>query len=232
MHYHCEIVMPPPGVEEQIATNRLDEYVTTAVTSILNPFDESRSDEEDASGHPFWDWWVIGGRWSGGKIMERISAERMDVFYAWLREEGVTVSGVKAGKDELTPATQIPKVDTKWNEMFPEVPGPCPLFKHAGDLLPGDISTVKDTPASLECERVIVAGRSFVDNDWTGPFEAKFMLCKRQWNGCNHMPIQWDGTLGSALDDYRKSLDSYTPEYAQKFTPTDDWLVVTVDYHT
>lgn len=166
--------------------------------------------------------------------MTRLGKERLEAFWRWLDEQGVTVSSLTCGKQELSPASQIPIVDAKWRELFPEASDiPCPVFKHSGDRLPGDIMPLAEVPPTLECERVIFAGQSWTQSQaWTGPVEARFMLSRSEWNGCNHMPIAWDGTLASALDAYLKTLEGFREEYASAMTPNPQWLTVTVDYHS
>lgn len=240
MHYHCEIVMPPT----------MD--IEAAVTSILKPYNEQPS-EEDAEDedieytsrrHGFWDFWVIGGRWAGHKLMARYDQAKLDEFHDWMRAEKLTVSGVQFGKQELSPASQIGKVDAKWNEMFPSPEFvPCPIFRHSNDqfgkglrgTLPNDVMPLRDVPNSLKCSRIIFAVPKWNSKDSarTGPdLEAGFMLADTAWNGCNHMPIDWDGKFSSAVEKYRESLKNYKEEYAAKVSPTDEWLAVTVDYHS
>jgi hypothetical protein len=232
-HYHCEIVIPPT----------MD--VEAAVASIMKPYDEDpREEDEDYSrSHAFWDFWVIGGRWAGHKLLAKYDQAQIDAFHEWCTAEKITVSGVQCGKQALQPESQIPKVDAKWNEMFPSaIPVPCPLFAHSNDqygkglsgTLPADVSRLDATPLTMKCSRVIFAGPSYSSEtkEHTGPLEAKFMLCESQWNGCNHMKIDWDETFGGALEKQRESLKGYREEYAAKLVPQPDWLVVTVDYHS
>lgn len=231
-HYHCEIVIPP------------QDDIEAALNAVLAPFDENaREDEEGRGQHAFWDFWVIGGRWAGHKMLAHYDAAKLDEFHEWLTTEKVTVAGVQCGKQELSPPSQAAKVDAKWNEMFPSaVFVPCPLFRHSNDqyakglsgTLPGDVSRLDEVPERLECGRVIFAGPAFSgDTDgWTGPLEAKFMLCESQWNGCNHMRVDWDGRFASALEKYRESLVNYREGYVNQVRPEADWLVVTVDYHS
>lgn len=228
MHMHCEIVIPPT------------EDVEGAVETVMKPF---REEEEDAC-HPFWDWYVIGGRFAGNKRMGRYDKDILDAFHQWLQDEKVTVSGLQCGKQELQPASQIPKVDAKWNEMFPPPDGkrlPCPLFAHSNDqyghdgkgTLPDDICTLADTPG-ITCARVIIAGPGYNSDtdDYTGPPKAVYMVCEDQWNGVIHMKIDWDRTIKSALTGHAKHIESYKEQYREKMTPQDDWLTVTVDYHS
>lgn len=235
MHYHCEIVLPAPKSYGESPESDND-YVQSAVSRILSPFDENN----DENRHTFWDWWVIGGRFAGTKLTSALDPEKLESFWEWLKLEGVTVSGLTAGKQRLQPEGQIDKVDAKWRELFPESgAGPCPLFAHSNDqydsesTLSGDIARFRDLPARLECKRFIVAGQSWSDDgDWNGPLEAKFMLCQTVWNGVNHMDVAWDGTVRDALEKFNKTLEHYRDEYREKITPTADWLAVTVDYHS
>jgi hypothetical protein len=236
MHYHLEVIIPPT------------DDIEGAVQSVLAQFNENADDDEYDTRHAFWDWYVIGGRWAGAKAKSRLDPEKLEQFYAWLQDEKVTVSGFTAGKQSLEPKDQIPKVDAKWNEMFPPedgVPVACPLFDHASNkygkglsgTLNGDIGTLKDS-LEASCSRVIFSGPRFNSKDsekdfpWTGPLEAKFMLSDDIWNGVNHVPVNWDGKIGSALRSYSDSIKGYKDAYAAAMTPQDDWLVITVDYHS
>lgn len=221
MHFHCEIVMPPT------------DDIEAAITSIMAPFDENKEGK-----HTFWDYWVIGGRWAGAKEKAGYDPERIKEFYAWCKAEGVTVSGVQWGKQELSPADQIPKVDAKWNEMFrPGSSAACPLFLHSNrndGPLAGDVCRLDEVPAGLNASRVIFAKHSYNEEtrDYTGPLEAEFMLCDSIWNGCNHLKVDWNGKFSTALEQCRKSYESYRDEFRTKHEPKADWLVVTVDYHS
>lgn len=231
MHYHCEIIIPPVmNIEE-------------AVASVLKPFDENGDDEDGYKRHAFWDFWSIGGRWAGTKLLAKYDQAKLDEFNAWLRAENVTVAGLVCGKQEISPASQIPKIDAKWNEMFPSAEFvPCPLFRHSNDqyakdmsgTLPGDIQRLADVPVALECSHVIIAKPSYdsATKEFTGPLEAEFMLKEDAWNGCNHMKVDWDGKLHSAVEKYRERVASYTEEFKARALPQPDWLVVTVDYHS
>ena len=233
MHHHLEVVMPPTS------------DVKGAVASILAPFCEheptDESDREDwRPKGTFWDYFVVGGRWAGDKKLARYGKERIDEFYAWCRDEKVTVSGVQSGKQTLSPISQRGKVDAKWAEMFGDAV--CPLFDHANDqlglrgdsALDGDVAKFGDVPDTMECARIIFAGPSY--NHETGQFDGKatavFMLAEDAWNGVNYMPVTWDGTLRDALAQFTEKYQTYRDDYKARITPTADWLVVTVDYHS
>lgn len=228
MHHHCEIVMPPT------------DDIEGAVRDIMKPFSENDEENYDA----FWDFYVIGGRFAGSKQLAVYDKEKLDAFYQWLRDEKVTVSGFQCGKPQLSPPGQRIKVDDKWNEMFtPEGSEytACPLFCHSNDqygrdgigTISGDIQKLADI-SEVECSRVIIAGPSWNSEtkEHNGPIEATFMLCDTQWNGVNHMPVDWDGKVSSAISQFTKKLKHYRDKYREVVTPKDNWLVVTVDYHS
>lgn len=215
MHFHLEIIMPPT------------DDVEAAVAKIMAPFNE-RDESEDADRRAqFWDWYVIGGRWSGTKDEIRFDKEKLEAFNAALQERKVTVSGVRFGKPTLQPATQIPIVDALWREFFPETTGPCPMFDHSPKTVSGDVCTLAELHPSLEAERVILAG--IKHNDELG---AVHMAQRDFWNGVNYCKSTWDGNVNSSLSAFRESLANYRKEYADSITPQDDWLVVTIDYHS
>lgn len=232
MHYHCEVILPPDT-----------EDIVAAVGSVMKPFNENDESEEADRGNAFWDFYVIGGMFAGNKQLAQYDQSKIEEFYQWLKDEEITVSSFHFGKQELSPSSQIPKVDGKWNEMFPKQGGvmvACPLFKHSNDqygmgtrgTIEGDISRLGDSKM-VKCSKVIFAGPSYdgETKGWDGPLRAVFMLTDSQWNGVNHMDVRWDGTIQDAFGQCSKLLDQYTDSYREKVEPNDDWLCVTVDYH-
>ena len=222
MHYHCEIIMPPT------------KDIETALWQILEDFNENT---EEPSGNEFWDFYVVGGRFAGTKETCGYAEEKISAFYEQLKEKKITVSGFQSGKQSLSPPSQIPVVDKLWNDFFPTENGeivPCPLFEHSNnqydsnDLISYDICRFDEIPSKLSCERIIFAAPSY-DGKKT---EATFMLCQSQWNGVNFMPIAWDGKVASAIEKFKDVLERYGEEYQEKCTPKDNWLCITVDYHS
>jgi hypothetical protein len=216
MHYHLEIVMPPAKDVEK------------AVASIMKPFDENY--EENC--HTFWDWYEIGGRYSGAKLQATVPPDTMKAFKHWLQESKFTVSGITYGKQALQPASQCAVIDAKWQEMT-GLTGPCPIFQHSNattTILPDDVCLLRDAPP-LTAFRVIIAGPSYNWGIYAGPPEAVYMIEEEYWNGVTHVKAIWDGTLTSALKMFSENCRGYRDEWMNAHTPTDEWLVVTVDYH-
>lgn len=224
MHKHFEVIFPP--VED----------VNAALATIMAPFDEN-ADDEIRSTRPFWDYYTIGGRWSGQKLRALYGEKRIREFYAWCNDQKITVSGIQCGKPTLNPTSLIPIVDAKWNEMFPHPTGrdvACPLFDHSPTQTREDICELKDLPPHLTASHVIIAGPEWEPSteSWTGPLHATYMLSDTIWNGVNHVETNWDGKVLTAINDFRKKIELSTEDYRSSNWPLDNWLVVTVDYHS
>jgi hypothetical protein len=232
MHYHLEIIMPP--------TDNIEE----AVAEILAPYDENWeppppkegeefNEDERRSPHAFWDWYVIGGRWAGTKLMARYEGPALDAFRAELDTLKVTVSGVQAGKQELNPPEQVTVVDALWCKHFPDSGVTvCPLFNHSNNQYTEhmymDICTVREIPPELKAAHVIIAGRYKTDRS----LQAMDMFRDSIWNGVTWQDTDWDCKVHTILAKHAARLEHSSDEYRQFNTITDDWLAVTVDYHS
>lgn len=219
MHYHCEIIIPPV------------KNIKSAVMMVMEPF----SDRDGEGGkHSFWDWWVIGGRWTGEKVIQRLGRDRIDKFYRLMTMHNITVSGLRSGKQRLEPQSQIPLVDNLWNECFPDSPfNVCPLFGHFDDqyqdsINPLDVAALKDIGGDFKCDKVIITGCSPNKKN----FRPQYMISTDFYNGVSYIKSVWDGRLGTALEAYKKYISTFREDWREEITPKDDWLVVTVDYHS
>lgn len=220
MHCTLEVVLPPVL------------HLELALNQILKPFDENGSDDdnESASKHAFFDYFLVGGRFSGRKEKSKLDQKRLDAFQDEIVKRGFTVSPVVAGKQKLVPESQETAVDLLWREHFPESTMlRCPLFAHSPQSVGSDICTVADLPADLTASRVIIAAPGW-RND--GTLEAVFMIEDSIWNGFNHVDVTWDGKVKSAIDMFIGTGNRYTDEYKGRSFPQSEWNVVTVDYHS
>lgn len=207
--------------------------VKGSVEDILEKFSENYEDED---GHPnkhaFWDWYVIGGRWDGAKLTARYPEEKISAFRQELHDKNVTVAGMQWGKQEISPASQIPMVDEIWRKHFPDGGQVCPLFKHFGNkqlndsLTEFNVCRLDQMPELLECARVMIVSK---DED---EYEVHSMKQESVWNGVEHLDTKWDGTVRSALAEFEKRSEGWKESYRERCRPKADWLVVTVDYHT
>lgn len=221
MHFHVEIIIPPTSEIEQ------------TVAAILAPFNE----HDENNRHAFYDWHVIGGRWSGCKDEANLEPGALQAFLDWCKAEKITVSSVIAGKQSLQPADQIPKVDAKWREIT-GLSGPCTLFAHSNDQynefgLPAAVCTLADLPELLTAERVLIAGSSWMreTKNYTGPAVLQHMRARDLWNGRNYEKTDWNGNVQAAIEEYRGKLTERGLAADGRF-PRPDWLCVTVDCHT
>lgn len=220
MHYHLEIIMPPTDDVEGQITNIMAEYDEKAEST----------DDFDANPHAFWDFWVIGGRWAGRKLEATLDSAKLERFMDELKFRKVTCSGFQAGKQSLSPESQIPMVDALWVEYFPESGvSVCPLFAHSNDQydsssnLPGDICKVSEVPENLSCSHVLIARESYRKD---GTYAAATMRQTSVWNGCNLEKTDFDGTVKQAVCDFNEKIPNSERHIK------DDWLCVTVDYHS
>lgn len=224
MHYHLEVVIPPVA------------DVTASLVQVMTPFREGGKGEDgEPNTNAFWDWYVVGGRYAGVKVEQGVDPARKAEFVAKLARRRVTVSSLRAGKDNLDPASQAPMVDALWREYFPESRlEACPFFDHFNDQYNNsvgfpDVMRLGDLPASFKASHVIVAKPSWRD---LGELTAGYMTQTETWNGVNFVKASWGGEVRLAVEAYENSQAWRGPEYAAKVLPTDDWLVVTVDYHS
>jgi hypothetical protein len=211
-HYHMEIVIPP--------VINVKEFIDSAMAEFSENNDESR--------HTFWDWFEIGGRYSGIKIEEILGRDRIKSFWEILKAEEITVSSFTCGKQELAPKSQEAKVNALWNEHFPNSPvKTCPLFRNYNENY-ADIHELGKVPESLEMYTFMIAvPNKFYENKPS----AEFLLHKDFWNGRNFQKTDWDRTLKHAMELFREKTRNYKDDYREEITPKPDWLCVTIDYH-
>ena len=218
MHYPLEVIMPPT------------DNIEASLEQILGAYSENYEDEDGGSNsNAFYDYYVIGGRWSGHKLKAMLGKKKMKELYDRLVKEKITVSGFVAGKESLKPSSQIEKVNKLWNEHFPESPiKECPLFDNYKEDF-GDVMKLSEIPDSLTTSRIIIAKHHWENK---GEFEAEFMFSTQIWNGCNYQDTSWDGEVKTALKEYKKKMKNVGEEFKKKNMPMNNWLCVTIDYHS
>jgi hypothetical protein len=210
-----------------------DDLLEKAIAQVLAPFQEE-ADENIISCRPFWDFYVVGGRWHNEKYLQTLDQTKLESFYKWCNDENITVSSFQAGKQELEPKHQISKVDQKWNELFPVENKivKCPIFSHSHDKYENNYSentwSLKDS-LHVKCSRIIFANYS----EYGKEYKADYMIEDEYWNGVAHIKSVWDGSIKHAVGIYSEYyLKVYNPEHANKIKTTDEHRVVTVDYHS
>ena len=92
----------------------------------------------------------------------------------------------------------------------------------------GKGDAVAEIPAELECATFIVVGPA----DKEG-LEICHMLRDSIWNGVTWQDTQFDGNVMRAIDDWADKLKRvYSEKYAETHAIRDDWLCITLDYHS
>lgn len=214
MHYHLELIIPPTGY--------VDDTVKDAMSAFAEEIYDPDYGEWRDNPQGFYDWYVIGGRWTGAKAEALISEDEIDLFTDHLMNIGITVSGLQAGKPTLQPVDQAETVDALWCQWFPQWPGTqCPLFDHYNEG--SDIWPLDAVPPGLTAAKVLI---------YNGDYPV-FMLDTEIWNGVTHQPTAWDGNVLDAAQQWREALStrSYNEDFKRKSTPGSDWLAVTIDFH-
>jgi hypothetical protein len=226
MHYHLEIILPPT------------EDIEAAVAQVMAPFQEepSDSDDEENSNYPFWDFYVIGGRYAGEKLKALLGEDEINAFSDKLKDLNITVSGVRCGKETLEPYSQVAIIDKLWNEAFPNSPvKKCPFFSHFNNQYVHsvgypDVMKLGELPMGFKASKVIIAGPHWEGHP--GKLEAKRMDKDAIYNGVDYQTTTWDTRVHSSVTAYVQQLSNASEERKATHVPTDDWLVVTVDYHS
>jgi len=210
MHSHIEIIIPPCS------------NVAEAVDKVM----KGTCDDEDECG--WWDWYVIGGRWSGEKEQCSYDKKAIKAFNEEMNENKITISALICGKEEISPASQIPIVDAIWRKHFPGRGDVCPFFAHGRnqykrDGYPSDVCCVKDIHPDLTSSRVVIAIQR------PEGLKAVYMLVQEIWNSISWQETLWKGNVLDALKMYAEFRKERNHEYYQEVRQ--DWLAVTVDIH-
>ena len=229
MHYHLEIIMPPtPG-----------DQIEKRVSEVLEEFDETFQSEDYGGYNPnaFWDFWVIGGRYTMSHLTSPLDPDKLSEFDRRMHAAHITISGVQFGKQEISPASQIPTVDAIWKEIFPDFPGDhCPLFKHGSpsdqythNTRAPDVLTIAGLPEGATAFRVMIASPHDYES---GEYRPDYMCSQDVWNGVVYEPTAFDGVIQNAIDAHHKDIQRFTDGARERMTVRPDWLAVTVDYHS
>ena len=195
MHYHAEIWIPngeEPGP-----------YVAKAMEPHREEFDE---DAEKFNG--FWDWFQIGGRWTGVHVPDYDPRTDSRNIEACMICDG---SGFRSDPPGRESRKKDPTytcngcgdydADTKAWKHGPHGPGKSTKWPTSWARFDGDIIPVADVSDDLTCNTLIVEGR---------------VLHVEEWDGENWNKTEFDGRVKPALDTL--GIEAGT--------------LVTVDYHS
>ncbi len=163
MHYHCEVYL-----------DRLPKDVFKAVLKIMEPYRE-RFDEAAGDYHGFWDWFVIGGRWSGAHTEAALDPEKIKKFYEICEEKGLFWYGAKNPKK-----VQEARRREEFLKLFPGFKGPIPTCRdvYKDDGYADDVVPVEEVSSRLTCYTLILPNEILHHEVWTG-----WGFCKTDFDG-------------------------------------------------
>ncbi len=215
MHYHLEIIMPPVDDVEK------------AVEQIMAPFDENQPDDSEHFGkNSFWDYYSIGGRFGGSHLQSRYSAEAIEGCEREMNEVGVKVKGIQFGRPELAGSESKRKAMEVWSRHFPSEPE-CWFFTNGQRDL--DVCKLSEVGEHLTAFHLIIASPDWADDS---ALSAREMTSQSIWNGVSIVDTSFDGFVMKFLAGMEEKKSKATDEWKAKHLPTQDWLAVTVDYHS
>lgn len=190
------------------------------IAKAMNPFSEdplvANTTDADADKYSFWDWYRIGGRFSGEHFLSTLDPEKLEAFSKELQEKKITVSSVQCGKQTLLPTNQSVLVNELWKKYG--FPSRCPFFD---DVERNSYDICKMSEVSVE--KFIASRFAVVDADKD---LFSYMLAKSLYNGVTWQDSVWDGKIQSALDLYKEHY------IGKKYPVTPGSWIVTVDYHS
>ena len=72
-----------------------------------------------------------------------------------------------------------------------------------------------------------------IDTVWCRVYTVNQTGTKQQSKqGVTDVKAAWDGTIAAAVDECIERLKCYADDYRKVMQPCDDWITVTVDYHS
>lgn len=163
MHYHAEVWLPSNDVD-------IDEALTTA----LAPHEEKYNEDADTT-LGFWDWYQIGGRWTGQHV-PNYSPERdgrnieqcEQCLGTGFRNDGI--GHAARTKDPSYTCNTCGEYDeeTKTWRHGPNGPGKRMKWPTSWARFDGDVISLMNAPADLTCATLIVGDQVFHQEEWTG----------------------------------------------------------------
>ena len=190
MHYHYELLIPPTDQPHFTITNIMDAYMLC----------DSCHNNSDAIG----DWYVIGGRWAGEKLIKSLDPQKIKSYKKELKQSELRVMSVQAVKPTPCDKKNSLLADQVWRKHFPDI-NENPFMSDYSDQYENDLRDVwklKDVPKNLTASGLIVTHSHHEE-----------IICLPQ-----------SGEILKVVDEINK-LDF------SRYEINDDWLLATIDIH-
>lgn len=159
MHYHAEVWIPQDGDIKEV-----EKQVSVA----MSPYNEERVEEKD-SVRTFWDWYQIGGRWTGSKDKYNPEHDSNNIITCRFCH-GTGKRTDMEGQNGCNVCHGTGK-ELKW---------PTEWAIHHGDII-----HVSDCPEELNCHTLLLAETEPIMID--------------KWNGLDIVKTDFDGNVKKEL---------------------------------
>ena len=188
MHHYAEVVLPPvrPSQKEKTIHERVFQTLRWHGFGSRLGFD----------------WFVVGGRWSGCKAMGRLDGVKVGAFWAEFKKRGYEWMDKENSQEK-----RAQQGHSLFGEFFPDYKGETPVCRdqYRQNGYPDDVCSVSEVPEGLTSYVLVIA-------------QTHEMLETEIWDQKNAemKKTKFDGRIRAALAE-RKIVDG---------------VVVTIDYHT
>lgn len=138
-HYYALVLLPKPGSDQEIHE---------AIEKLIAPYNENLEVDGDSNPNGHWDWWVVGGRWTGQLSADGYDATKDPANYevCWLcHGTGLRgdALGIQARRENPLYGCNGCTEEGKWN-----CPGTGRMLKHAPQWVQrGNTALVRDVLA-------------------------------------------------------------------------------------
>ena len=164
MHYHCEIWIPAP----------LNISIDKLVEAVMAPHKETyNEDTEESTG--FWDWYQIGGRWTGEHTPDyepeddpRNIEDCELCGGTGFRRDAIGDDARKQRPSYTCNSCGVFDQDTETWGHGPHGAGKRSKWPTQWAAHKGDVIGVADVSADLTCHTLIVADKAFHQKEWDG----------------------------------------------------------------
>jgi len=194
MHYHVEVVLTPKDLKEWENVSRVVEKAMNSARPAIG-----------------WDWYVIGGRWSGDHTLAMMSSDGLKKFWQEFEKLGLGWTSAEHPEEERRKAAWA-----LWKEHFPQYRGTPPVYRncYAADGLGDDVIDVIDCPPRLGCYTLVLPKGPKGTHERRS--RVRILEVEKYVPGQGFKPTEFDGKIAPVL----------------KREGIEDGKIVTVDIHS
>lgn len=187
MHHHCEVYIPSKVMEGLTTQEELYNYAVSFVENVMAPFQECDGSDcpedidKDEDGNViscdgcensggFYDWYVVGGRWTGA----------LDGYKPWEDPQNYESCDLCDGTGLRTDEVGKQNGGMGWCRGCNACKGTGMKKKWHNQPHPGDLQPLSKVSDELICSTLIINGEVVNDDSWSGPgIKVKEALAER-----------------------------------------------------